>query len=134
MCEVPVQGEGYRLSYRVASDSLQLGTSVVADSCNPWELTRDEWQAVATDANADYVNIEVVCSDPKEHRNRVETRESPIPGLKLPTWGDVENRDYHPWTRSRIIIDTAGRTRHECFSTLAADIHTLTSPSHPGSD
>ena len=40
LCGVAVTGEGYRLSYRVAADNLQLGVSVVADSCNPIELTR----------------------------------------------------------------------------------------------
>lgn len=35
LCSVDVQGEGYRLAYRVAADNLRLGISVVADSCNP---------------------------------------------------------------------------------------------------
>jgi hypothetical protein len=37
LCSVDVQGEGYRLAYRIASDNLRLGHSVVADSCNPIE-------------------------------------------------------------------------------------------------
>ena len=39
-----VQGEGYRLAYRVAGDILRSGVSVAADSCNPIELTRREWE------------------------------------------------------------------------------------------
>ena len=42
LCTVDVQGEGYRLAYRIAADNLRLGVSVVADSCNPTELTRRE--------------------------------------------------------------------------------------------
>ncbi|HQE58364.1 MAG TPA: AAA family ATPase, partial [Spirochaetota bacterium] len=44
LCAFDVQGEGYRLSYRIAEDNLRLGVSVIADSCNPWNLTRSEWQ------------------------------------------------------------------------------------------
>jgi hypothetical protein len=37
-------------------------------------LTRREWESVALDAGARYVNIEVVCSNAREHRRRVEAR------------------------------------------------------------
>lgn len=107
LCSVDVQGEGYRLAYRVAADNLRLGVSAVADSCNPIDLTRREWERVALETQARYVNIEVVCSDPIEHRRRVETRSVNVPGLKLPTWEDVENREYDAWTVDRIVIDTA---------------------------
>ena len=46
ICGFAVQGEGYWLSYRIAEDNLRLGIDVVADSCNPIELTRREWQQV----------------------------------------------------------------------------------------
>lgn len=51
LCHFQVEGEGYRLSYRIARDNLLLGNSVVADSCNPIWLTRKEWQQVALDAD-----------------------------------------------------------------------------------
>jgi predicted kinase len=41
-----VQGEGYGLAYRLAADNLRLGLNVIADSCNPISLTRDEWDGV----------------------------------------------------------------------------------------
>src|SRR5215510_3035242 len=110
LCSVDVQGEGYRLSYRIAADNLRVGMSVVADSCNPIELTRREWERVALEARAEYINIEVICSDAREHRLRVETRISTVSGLKLPTWRDVANREYHDWTVNRIVIDTANRS------------------------
>ena len=62
LCHVHVQGEGYRLSYRVADDNLRLGNDVIADSCNPIELTRKEWQQVAKHSKATFVDIEVICS------------------------------------------------------------------------
>lgn len=128
LCSVNVQGEGYRLAYRVASDNLRLGLSVVADSCNPIELTRREWEQVARGSNADYVNVEVVCSDAEEHRRRVETRTTEVPGLTLPTWQDVENREYHEWTVDRIVVDTAGRSTPQCADELASELSRIASP------
>ncbi|MBY0274351.1 AAA family ATPase [Candidatus Binatia bacterium] len=122
LCAVQVQGEGYRLAYRVAADNLRLGVAVVADSCNPIELTRREWESVARDAGAAHVNVEVVCSDRDEHRRRVETRASTVPGLKLPTWQDVLAREYHPWTVERVVIDTAGRSEEQSFQELLARV------------
>jgi predicted kinase len=114
LCATDVQAEGYRLAYRIAADNLRMGLSVVADSCNPIKLTRREWEQVARDVNADFVNIEVICSDAGEHRQRVERRVADIPGLKLPSWAEVENREYHEWTADRIVIDTAGKTQAQC--------------------
>ena len=122
LCSIDVKGEGYRLAYRIASDNLFVGMSVVADSCNPIELTRREWEQVARDARADYVNIEVVCSEPSEHRLRTETRSADVPGLKLPTWNEIENREYHDWTVERIVVDTAGRSRMESATYLLSEL------------
>ena len=122
LCSVDVQGEGYRLSYRIAADNLRLGMSVVADSCNPIELTRREWEQVALGAQAEYVNIEVTCSDAREHRLRVETRLSTVSGLRLPTWREVENREYHDWTVDRIVIDTANRPEVDCVADLLSEL------------
>lgn len=122
LCAIAVQGEGYRLAYRVAADGLALGTSVVADSCNPIDLTRREWREVAHAAGARHVDVEVTCSDADEHRSRVETRRSEVPGLKLPTWREVVEREYHPWTVERVVIDTAGRTEQECVDELLMEL------------
>ncbi len=92
--------------------------SVVADSCNPLELTRRDWERVAQDADCDYRNIEVVCGDPGEHRKRVESRTSTIAGLVLPTWQEVLDREFQDWSVDRLSIDTAGRSEAECFEEL----------------
>lgn len=120
LCALDVQGEGYRLAYRVAADGLALGVSVVADSCNPIELTRREWREVARAVDARHVDVEVVCSDADEHRRRVETRRSEVAGLTLPTWREVVEREYDPWSVERVVIDTAGRTERACFEELLA--------------
>ncbi len=56
------------------------------------------------------MEIEVKCSLLSEHRRRVETRATDIPGLKLPTWEEVTGRDYQPWDRAHLVIDTVDRT------------------------
>jgi len=125
LCSFDVEGEGYRLAYRVAAEMLTLGVSVAADSCNPVELTRREWEQVAANAGARYVNIEVVCSDVVEHRKRVETRASTVPGLRLPTWQEVESREYDDWTIDRIVLDTSKRLEHECIEDLLSKLSAL---------
>lgn len=65
---------------------------------------------VRTSSIANFVNIEIICSEKSEHRQRVEKRISEVAGLELPTWEKVENREYHPWTSERIVIDTANKS------------------------
>lgn len=118
LLDCKVEGEGYRLSYRIAADNLLLGNSVVADSCNPIGLTRDEWNAVARENGARCVNIEVICSNKTLHRQRAESRPGEVKGLSLPTWQAIEERCYHPWDEPRIVIDTATDTVEESFALL----------------
>ena len=100
------------------------GASVTVDSCNPIELTRREWEQVARDVHVLYVNIEVACSDPGEHRKsrRPQSRGS---GLRLPTWQDVLDREYDSWSVSRIVIDTANRSPEDSVNALMADLVAL---------
>ncbi len=124
LCQVNPQGEGYGLAWRLATDNLRLGLSVVADSCNPIQLSRDEWQQVAIQAGAEYINIEVMCSDVQQHRSRVETREATIVGQQLPDWQAVCEREYHPWATSRIQLDTAGKTVAQSLAELEQQLGT----------
>lgn len=105
-----VTDEGYRIAYALAEDNLRLGHTVVADSVNPLAITRDAWRAVATRAGAKSIDVEIICSDPAEHRRRVATRQADIEGHKLPSWDDVTNREYHAWDRNRLVIDSALET------------------------
>lgn len=103
-----VEGEGYRVAYAVAEDNLRLGRTVVADCVNPWPLTRRAWREVAERAGVRAVDVEIVCSDIVEHRRRAESRHPDIAGHRLPTWTEIGERDYRPWSTDRIVIDTAG--------------------------
>lgn len=118
VCCISVQGEGYRLTWRIAADNLKIGNDVVIDCVNPWEMTRKEWEKVALDSQAGYLNIEIACSDKAEHKQRVESRESDIDGFKLPAWDEVEARDYQEWKKERIRIDTSHKEIAECVDEL----------------
>ena len=113
LCHIDVVAEGYELSYRIAAEYLKLGLHVIADSCNPISPTRMAWEGVAKSHYCDFVNIEIICSDKDEHRNRIEMRKTEIENLKPLTWEDVENRIFHPWESERIIIDTAHKSIEE---------------------
>lgn len=117
-----IGGAGYSAAHAVAGDNLDLGRTVVADSVNPWKLTRDDWRDVAEKHEASCVEVEVVCSDVEEHRRRVQTRQSDVPRLKLPSWASVLARDYHPWDRSHLVVDTANRSVTECVAELLAAV------------
>jgi predicted kinase len=99
--------EGYMISYAIALDNLKLGLSVIADSVNPIAITRNDWQKVARNANTPFVEIELICSNTKEHQLRIETRTADISGHILPNWNDVLNRHYEPWQSKSITIDTS---------------------------
>ncbi|ODS05662.1 AAA family ATPase [Vibrio scophthalmi] len=123
LCQLKVEGEGYRLSYHIASDNLKLGLNVIADCCNPIQLTRHEWQSVASLAGADYINIEIACSDREEHQQRIEMRLNPITNLILPTWQQVVERHYESWSNTAessnvVRIDTAGQSIEASSATL----------------
>jgi predicted kinase len=123
ICKYNVQGgEGYELSYLVAKDNLRVGNNVIADSVNPWELTRRGWNDTAKSVGANFVNIEVICSDQTEHKKRVETRNVGIENLKMPTWEEVLNRDYHGWSEHRILVDTAQKKIGESLDDLVRNL------------
>src|SRR5262245_21754261 len=106
----PLDDAGYRVAYAVAADNLRIGNTVIADSVNPVSLTRAAWVAVADSVPVTAFEIEVICSDVDEHLRRVETRVTDIPGFVPPTWEEVESREYEPWYRDHVVIDTAGRS------------------------
>jgi predicted kinase len=118
----PINDAGYRVGYAVAADNLRIGRTVIADSVNPIPLSRDAWVEVANRAQVSAVEIEVTCSDAKEHQHRVETRISDIPRSRSRTWQDVVSRDYRPWNREHIVIDTANRTVEQVVTILRGAI------------
>ena len=118
MLQAEVGPAGYIVAYRLAEENLRLGRTVVADSVNPLNITRDAWLSVAQDASTNTIEIEVICSDPSEHRKRVETRNSDIDGLSPPSWEDLLARTFEDWTRPHLVLDTANKSVEETTEAL----------------
>jgi predicted kinase len=113
---------GYQVAYGVAEDNLRIGRSVIADSVNPIAITREAWRGVGLRCGVKTIEVEITCSDAVEHRRRVEGRTSDIAGLRVPSWGEVVAREYHPWDREHVVIDTAGVTVEESVRVLTSRI------------
>ncbi len=115
---VPVGTEGYVAAYAVAEDNLRLGLSIVADCVNPLGLTRDSWRDIGQRVGVPVIEVETVCSDLIKHQRRIESRLPDIAGHTLPTWQEIRAREYEPWNRERLVIDTARLTVAQALSTL----------------
>lgn len=98
---------GYFVAYGLARENLALGSIVITDSVNPMRLTRDAYHEIALSVGVSCLDVEVVCSNPKLHRERVESRMADIAGFALPDWQAVINRDYQPWNSERLVLDSA---------------------------
>src|ERR1700689_3041102 len=118
----PINDAGYRVGNAVAADNLRIGRAVVAASVNPLPLSRHARPEVANRSQVSAVEIEVTCSDAKEHQHRVETRISDIPRSRSLTWQDVVSRDSRPWNRAHIVIDTASRTVEQVVTIIRGAI------------
>lgn len=98
---------GYFVAYELARENLKLGSIVITDSVNPIQLTRNAYHDIARSVGVPCLDIEVVCSNPRLHRERVESRTADIAGFALPDWQAVLDRDYELWDRECLILDSA---------------------------
>jgi predicted kinase len=117
---VSLDDAGYRVAYGIAEDNLRLGRTVIADSVNPLPITRSAWREVAALAQVPALEVELICSNQDEHRRRVEQRLADTPGQRGPTWRDVGARDYRPWDRQHLVIDTAVNTIDQSVAMLVS--------------
>lgn len=113
--------EGYMVCWAQALENLKLGMTVVADSVNAIQVTRNAWQNVANDASVTYLEIELVCSDSREHQQRIETRDADIVRHQLPKWQDVKEREYERWS-PHLVFDTAKQTPDEIVAEILEHI------------
>ncbi|MEU1193506.1 AAA family ATPase [Streptomyces sp. NPDC005859] len=120
----PVGPAGYVVGYALAEEHLRQGLTVLAESVNPLGVTRDAWRDCAVRAGVRCVEVEVVCSDADEHRERARARTVDVPGLPLPGWEQITGREYEVWARDRVVVDTAGRTPEDSAAALLAVMRT----------
>jgi predicted kinase len=121
-----IYDHGYQVAFQLAIDNLALGLPVVADSTNPVTESREQWWQVAHQSGTQYVDIEVICTDRDQHRNRVKSRMGDIPNLALPDWESVLQREYVTWNSERVIINTTNITVREAQEELINKIKYLT--------
>src|SRR5919109_2504436 len=61
---------GYTVANALAASNLANGCLVIADCVNPVRESRQGWRTTAARAHKPLLEVEVVCSDPIEHRRR----------------------------------------------------------------
>ena len=116
---------GYIAAYKLAEDNLGLGRVVVADSVNALQITRDSWREVARNTKVLLAEVEVRCSDPAEHRRRIEGRLPDAQTVSPLTWEAAKSRLYEPWPSAQIVIETAGRSLVESTDEVIDKIRSL---------
>lgn len=102
-----VGSSGYRVANAIARDNLKATRIVIADCVNPVAESRQAWADSAAQAGCPLLNVQIICSDPEQHRQRVESRISDVPGLLVPDWQSVMAHEYEPWPQAPLTLDTA---------------------------
>jgi predicted kinase len=112
----------YLAAEAMADASLRSGCPIVIDAVNPIELARRTWRELARRTGSRLSVIEVVCSDRDEHRRRVEERAADLEGHSVPTWSEVEAREYDPWQEPRLVVDTSVDDTDGCVRRILAEL------------
>jgi predicted kinase len=98
----------YAVGNGLARDQLRAGRPVVVDAVNPIRAARQGWTELATDVDAELRFVEVRCSDPGEHRRRVQQRRPDLPGQIVPSWAEVAAQLTEAWTEPRLELENDG--------------------------
>ncbi len=97
----------YLVAETLAGAVLQGGNSVIVDAVNGVSPAREQWVELAERFGDAIKFIEVVCSDPELHRERLEARNRVLPHVSEPTWHAVEQSldEYDEWTGPSAAVD-----------------------------
>jgi predicted kinase len=98
----------YVVAEAIAEGVLALGQRVIVDAVNAVEPARNQWRFLAARSNVPLRIIEVICSDPDVHRQRLQSRSRGLPPDMEPTWTGVLQRQaaFEPWTDDRLVLDS----------------------------
>lgn len=111
---------GYQIALQLAEANLALGNPVLADCVNPVAESRQAWSDLAQRLGVLLLDVEVICSDPREHRRRVETRQVDVPGLQAPSWQSVLDHDYQAWASAPLRLDSASLSPQQAVALILA--------------
>jgi predicted kinase len=109
---------GYELALAATDTCLAAGTDVVVDAVFPLAAARRPFRELAARAGVPVHWVRLICSDPAEHRRRVQGRTADLPGHVLPAWTAVRRRDVDQWHERHTVVDTA--TGHPLAAVLTA--------------
>jgi predicted kinase len=92
----------------IAAEQIALAHDVVVDAVNAVEPARDEWRQLAERTGTLLRFIEVRCSDEREHRRRLESRDRGLGDFREPTWESVQARrsGFSEWNDERLVLDS----------------------------
>ena len=87
--------------------------------------TGEAWREVANSRDAGLLEVELFCSDQAEHHRRAESRGATVPGLKLPSWEAIRNREYEPWGDANLRFDTCVASPEEVAEQIRKSVDNL---------
>jgi predicted kinase len=101
---------GYEMITTLAANNLAIGNSVLLDAVTWTTAIRQTWSELVAHQGAQFRPIEVICSDHRVHRERLEQRCRDFEGLPETSRADVQHaiERYEPWTGERLILDSSG--------------------------
>jgi predicted kinase len=102
---VPTPAEVGRHGYQLALAAAD--TDVVVDAVFPVARSRRPFRELASRHGAPVHWLRLICTDPVEHRRRVEDRVADLPGHVVPDWAAVGRRDVDQWHEPHTVVDTA---------------------------
>lgn len=98
----------YEVAAILAEEQMKLGLTTIVDAVSSLEVAREMWRRAARGAGATMRVIEVVCTDPELHRDRLAHRTRIIDGFPEPTWDEVVARrsEWEPWEDDHLVLDS----------------------------
>jgi predicted kinase len=97
----------YLVAETLAGNVLETGQSVIVDAVNAVNPAREQWVDLAARYGNAITFVEVVCSDPAVHRERLEARNRNLPHVAEPSWHAVEQSldEYDEWVGPSAGVD-----------------------------
>ena len=97
----------YLVAETLAGNVLESDRSIIVDAVNAVSPAREQWVSLAARHGSALTFIEIICSDPVVHRERLEARSRDLPHVSEPTWHAVEQSldEYDEWVGPSAAVD-----------------------------